>query len=191
MIRMAYLKPDPRERFTTTCREHGLSSVYAFGNHATIAAQWLQGETCDSKLDLSELNLAATTEADVELSTQEKTRLETEFEALFGFGRVRLVMLWELDSLPAVDVIRGELLYCADPDQQARDELYILGRAADAAIFHRKSLADIHGDLQGQRWTQTVEALNSVERGEVVPAEKVHTWLKTWGQDSEIEPPTV
>jgi predicted transcriptional regulator len=43
--------------------------------------------------------------------------------------------------------------------------------------------------LQEERWTQTVEALSSVERGEVVPAEEVHAWLKTWGQDSEVEPP--
>lgn len=43
--------------------------------------------------------------------------------------------------------------------------------------------------LQEERWTQTVEALNSVERGEVVPGEEVHAWLKTWGQDSEVEPP--
>jgi len=45
--------------------------------------------------------------------------------------------------------------------------------------------------LQEERWAQTVEALNSVERGEVVPADEVHAWLKTWGQDHELDPPAV
>jgi predicted transcriptional regulator len=44
--------------------------------------------------------------------------------------------------------------------------------------------------LQDERWAQTVEALNSVERGEVVPGEEVRAWLKTWGRDDEIDRPT-
>ena len=45
--------------------------------------------------------------------------------------------------------------------------------------------------LQEERWAQTVEALSSVERGEVVPANEVHEWLSTWGKDHELEPPLV
>ena len=45
--------------------------------------------------------------------------------------------------------------------------------------------------LQEERWAQTLEALDSVERGEVVPAHEVHEWLKTWGTDDELDPPAV
>ncbi len=45
--------------------------------------------------------------------------------------------------------------------------------------------------LQEERWAQTLEAMDSVERGEVVPAHEVHEWLKTWGKDHELDPPSV
>ena len=38
---------------------------------------------------------------------------------------------------------------------------------------------------QEKRWAQTLEAVDSVKRGEVAPAEKVHVWLKSWGQHKE------
>lgn len=44
---------------------------------------------------------------------------------------------------------------------------------------------------QARRWAQTVEALNSVEQGEITPAEDVHTWLESWGTDHEADPPAV
>ena len=137
---------DSHRPLAATCREYGLSSVYAFGDHAAIAAQRVQAEPDSPKPDLAELDVAITTEADTGLSTQIRARLGAELEHLFGVTRVNVSALWELDSISAVDVIRGELLYCSDPHKQAQDELYILGRAADAAIIYRKSLADIHGD---------------------------------------------
>ena len=43
--------------------------------------------------------------------------------------------------------------------------------------------------VQEERWAQTVEALNSVERGQVIPADDVHDWLRSWGKDDELDPP--
>jgi len=59
-------------------------------------------------------------------------------EALFGVKRVDLVVLPEAGPYLALDIIRGELIYCRDPDQQAEDELYILRRAGDLAYFEKE-----------------------------------------------------
>lgn len=34
------------------------------------------------------------------------------------------------------------------------------------------------------RWRETEEAIASADRGEVVPAEEIFAWFKTWGQES-------
>jgi uncharacterized protein len=57
---------------------------------------------------------------------------------LFGAARVDLVVLPEADAFLALDVIRGELIYCRDFDQQAEDELYILRKAGDLAYFEKE-----------------------------------------------------
>lgn len=49
-----------------------------------------------------------------------------------------LVILPEADPFLALDVIRGELLYCADRDAQAEQELQVLRRAADLAPYARE-----------------------------------------------------
>jgi predicted transcriptional regulator len=39
------------------------------------------------------------------------------------------------------------------------------------------------------RWLETVKAMESVARGEVVSGESVHDWLRSWGSTSELAPP--
>lgn len=129
------------------CRRHRVASLYAFGSWAAEALEWARNERDELAQRTSDLDLAVTPETDFAFSARERVRLSTDLKRLFNASRVDLVMLWEADAFLAVDVIRGELLYCADPDEQARDELYILGRAADAATLRRKSLVDIRGDL--------------------------------------------
>lgn len=36
---------------------------------------------------------------------------------------------------------------------------------------------------------QTLDALDSVAKGRVIAAEKVHIWLNSWGTDNELEVP--
>lgn len=45
------------------------------------------------------------------------------------------------------------------------------------------------GNLETQRWTETLQALDSVEQGKVVDSEDVHKWLDTWGTEKELSPP--
>jgi hypothetical protein len=58
-----------------------------------------------------------------------------ELEELFDVPRVDLVVLSEVGTLLALNVIRGELLYCCDRHAQAEYELYIMRKAADLAPF--------------------------------------------------------
>ena len=37
-----------------------------------------------------------------------------------------------------------------------------------------------------ERWHQTEEAIEAAERGEVVPAEEVFSWLDTWGREGSV-----
>lgn len=57
--------------------------------------------------------------------------------------RVDLVVIPEADPFLAAEVIRGELLYCSDPDDQAENELYILRRAGDLAHYKRERIQSI------------------------------------------------
>ena len=39
------------------------------------------------------------------------------------------------------------------------------------------------------RWLETVKAMESVARGEVVSGDAVHDWLRSWGGSNELAPP--
>jgi predicted transcriptional regulator len=39
------------------------------------------------------------------------------------------------------------------------------------------------------RWLETVKAMESVARGDVVSGEAVHDWLRSWGSSNELSPP--
>jgi hypothetical protein len=59
-------------------------------------------------------------------------------EDFFQVKRVDLVILSEAPPFLALDIIKGELIYCSDPHRQAEDELYVLRRAGDLAYYERK-----------------------------------------------------
>lgn len=42
-----------------------------------------------------------------------------------------------------------------------------------------------------ERWQQTLEALDDVAAGRVLPAKSVHAWLQSWGTPGEAKPPKV
>lgn len=42
-----------------------------------------------------------------------------------------------------------------------------------------------------ERWQQTLDALDDVAEGRVLPAKTVHAWLRTWGSADEPAPPKV
>jgi predicted transcriptional regulator len=39
--------------------------------------------------------------------------------------------------------------------------------------------------LEQERWKQTLQAMESAAQGKVVDAKEVHSWLNSWGTESE------
>ncbi len=115
-----------------------ISAVYAFGSRATEIARCIRGQTVSPEFPESDIDIGVQPAPDRRLTAQERVRLAVELEELLGAKRVDLVVLPEADPFLALDVVRGELLYCADADAQAEEELYVLRRAGDLARFARE-----------------------------------------------------
>lgn len=43
----------------------------------------------------------------------------------------------------------------------------------------------IRQELEQARWQQTLQAMESAAHGKVVDADRVHTWLRSWGTENE------
>lgn len=115
-----------------------LGAVYVFGSRANEIAKAMAGETADSGRPASDVDIGVQPAATARLAARDRVRVAAELEDLLAAGRVDLVVLPEADPFLALDVIRGQLLYCADRDVQAEEELHILRRAADLAPFARE-----------------------------------------------------
>ncbi len=146
---MTHTNSSKFDALRSLCRQHHVASLYAFGSRATEASEWINHGRDEFEATPSDLDLAVTLEAGIELSARGRVRLSIDLERLFEVPQVDLVLLWEADAFLAVEVIRGELLYCDDEDLQAREELFILRRAGDLAYFEEKRLAGIlSGELR-------------------------------------------
>lgn len=49
----------------------------------------------------------------------------------------------------------------------------------------------VRQSMEEARWSETLEALESVDSGRLVESEAVTRWLQTWGDDSPKSPPGV
>jgi len=48
-----------------------------------------------------------------------------------------------------------------------------------------------HKQAEQVRWEETLAAMASVARGDVVSGDAVHAWLESWGTPGEKPPPAV
>lgn len=117
---------------------YGIAALYAFGSRAAEVAGRVRGQAVPSEFPGSDVDIGVQPASGRRLSGPERVRLALELEELLAARRVDLVVLPETDPFLALDVIRGELLYCADADQEAEDELYVLRRAGDLAPYARE-----------------------------------------------------
>lgn len=122
---------------------YGISACYAFGSRAREIAARLKGPSYCASAGRSDLDIGIEPIRGRKLSVKEKVKLGIELEDLFRVPRVDLVMVSEADPFLALDIVRGELIYCRDRDQQAEHELYILRRAADLAPFQRARMRQV------------------------------------------------
>ncbi|MGC8720570.1 MAG: hypothetical protein ACP5TY_11250, partial [Thermodesulforhabdaceae bacterium] len=71
---------------------------------------------------------------------KQKVELMIALEDFFNVNRVDLVVITEADPFLALEVIRGELLYTKNPDDQAEYELFVLRRAADLMPYKKEQI---------------------------------------------------
>ncbi|MCU7835463.1 MAG: ribbon-helix-helix protein, CopG family [gamma proteobacterium symbiont of Taylorina sp.] len=45
--------------------------------------------------------------------------------------------------------------------------------------------------IDEQRWTETMESIDSVKTGKSIDEKAVSEWLDSWGSENELEPPKI
>ncbi len=120
------------------CQRYGVDSLYAFGSRAGEVAACVRGEGRLHQSRESDVDLGALPTQGRRWTAQECVQLTLALEDLLDVGRVDLVVLTEAEPYLALDVVAGELLFCADGLAQAEYELYVLRRAGDLAYFERE-----------------------------------------------------
>jgi predicted nucleotidyltransferase len=112
-------------------------ALYAFGSRAAEIAGFVCGQKVSLQGSNSDVDIGVQPKAGRYLSAKERVQLAIELEDLLDVNRVDLVILSDADPFLALEIVRGELLYCADEDAQAEYELYVLRRAGDLAFYAR------------------------------------------------------
>lgn len=45
--------------------------------------------------------------------------------------------------------------------------------------------------LDEKRWSETLDAIESVKANQLVEEKDVNLWLESWGEDNELKPPKI
>lgn len=120
-------------------RELGIAELYVFGSRAAEITARVRGEPVPPGAPgrSSDVDVGVRPLRSRHLGVDDVVRLAEELERLLDVPRVDVVVLPGANPFLALEVIRGELLYCADPHEQAEYELYVLRRAGDLAPFQK------------------------------------------------------
>ena len=129
-----------REQLEEICRRYQVADLYAFGSRAAEFAAKLAGKPFATSRAGSDLDIGVRSESRGQWSAEERVSLALALEDLFHVPRVDLVVLSEAEPFLALDIIRGELLYTVNPDEQARYELFVLRRAGDLLPFKKERI---------------------------------------------------
>ena len=130
-------------------QRYRLTALYVFGSRAAEIAARVADAPARAGVALtadhphSDVDIGAQPTRGMRLSAEQRVRLVLELEDLFAVTRVDLVVLSEANAPLAAEVVRGELLVCADPDEEAESQLYYLRRAGDLAPFYREQFRDL------------------------------------------------
>ena len=129
---------DLQRNLANLCHRHGITSLYVFGSRAPEIAARAAGEQVDPGHPQSDGDFAVQIAEESDLGGFARGGLLVDLEELFELPRADLVVLNDVDPFIALEAVRGELLFCADPDQQAEEELFILRRAGDLEPFEKE-----------------------------------------------------
>lgn len=120
------------------CRKFRLAELYVFGSRANEIAARVGGEAIvDGRPSTSDVDIGVRPLPAHFLDVDSLVGLADDLERCLNVSRVDVVLLPTASPFLALDIVRGELLYCADRDAQAEYELYVLRRAGDLAPFQR------------------------------------------------------
>ncbi len=126
-----------KQEIADICERYGVLDLYVFGSRAREVVSLVEGRISNLEQPEPDVDIGILP-ADKETWTPEKkVEFSIELEDRFQVHRVDLILLPEADAFLALDIIRGELLYCADLDDQARYELFVLRRAGDLLPFQK------------------------------------------------------
>ncbi len=120
------------------CERYGVDALYAFGSRAAEVDAFVRGRGALDRASVADVDLGALPRPDRLRGVHDRVRLAIEVEDLLGVPRVDLTLLPQAGPYLALDVVSGELLFCADPIREAEYELYVLRRAGDLAFFERE-----------------------------------------------------
>lgn len=132
-----------RRRLESLCRRFRVQFFYVFGSRTKEARRIAEGAGNIDPGNPSDLDVAVDFDGPTPLSAREKAEFAIEIEDLFGSNRVDLVLLRDADPFLAVNIIRGERLFCADETAADELELLILRRAGDLERFERRRIRSI------------------------------------------------
>jgi len=131
------MHPTAQENLKIIAERYNIDTIYVFGSRTKEIAKGIRGEIKETVQPESDVDIGVQTAFGFRLSAREKVRLTADLEDLFRVQRVDLAVIPEVGPFLALDIIRGEILYCKNLDDQAENELLILRRAGDLAYYER------------------------------------------------------
>jgi len=131
------------KKLKAIANRYGILALYVFGSRAEEIAAWARGQVSSLQCPHSDVDIGVYPAPERYLTAKERIQLSIEIEDLLGARFVDLIVLPEADPFLALEVIRGELLFCADADIEGEYELYVLRRAADLAFYARERWQNI------------------------------------------------
>ena len=127
-----------RKELKKIANQHKLIAIYAFGSRAFELAARVRGESSCCRHSGSDLDIGVQLAEHHMLSAKEKAQLTIDLEDFFQEKRVDLLVINEVEPFLALEIIRGELIFCNDLDAQAEYELFVLRRAGDLAYYEKQ-----------------------------------------------------
>jgi len=122
-----------------------LDAIYVFGSRAGEVAARVAGRPVAVDHARSDIDIGVLPARGALRDPWDRGGLVADLETLFDVPRVDVVILPEAPPFLALEVIRGERIYVADPDAEAHYELYVLRRAGDLAHFEQARRATLFG----------------------------------------------
>lgn len=134
------------ENITIICQKYSVKELYSFGSRGKEILQYVNDTISVISDSSSDADIGVRYMPGFYPSAELKIKLSFELEDFFSFNKVDLVLLEDSSPFLALDIIRGEILYAANLDDQANYELYVMGRAGDLMFYEkqrRKSILSV------------------------------------------------